>query len=178
MAKQKKETKLNPNWQQTPEWVEQVKKVKSLQEKGYDEKFIATVTDYPAIEIKRICEDENIAKARAKENYVQKIPIMKEIIGMGLEGIREFLKELILDSDKRREAIKTVAQANTLKSLITDLEMLVRLEEGKTTANIAVAHGEANSYQKTREAIQELKKVDKVFDYPELPEPVRKTDEV
>ncbi len=178
MQKKKKERKLDSSWQQTPEWIEQVRKVKDLQEQGYDEKFIAIATDYPAIEIKRICEDENIAKARAQENYLQKIPMMKEIIGMGLEGIREFLKELILDGDKRREAIKTVAQANTLKSLITDLEMLVRLEEGKTTANIAVAHGDINTYQKTREAIQELKKVDKVFDYPELPETTRKPDEV
>lgn len=166
--KQPKSKKPEPNWQQKPEWLEQVKKVKSLQEKGYDEKFIANVTDYPPIEIKRICEDEQIAQARAKENYLQKIPIMKEIIGMGLEGIREFLKELILDPEKRTEAIKTVAQANTLKSLITDLEMLVRLEEGKSTANLAV--NQNHSFQQTREAIQQLRKIDPVFDYPQLPE--------
>ena len=165
--------KSNPNWQETPEWVEQVKRVKSLQEKGFAEDMIATLTEYPAIQVKRICEDENIAKARAKENYLQKIPIMKEIIGMGLEGIREFLKELILDPDKRKEAIKTVAQANTLKTLISDLEMLVRLEEGKSTANLAVQQN--HNFQQTREAIQNLRKLDPVFDYPELPE---KADEV
>lgn len=174
----KKQKKPEINFQERAEWLEKVERVKILQAQGMSYDVITTVTEYPMTEVKRICEDEVIAKAKAEANYISKLPVMKEIIGMGLEQIREFLKELMTDSLKRAFVLNNVTQVAALKNLVVDLEMLVRLTEDKTTQNIGVAHGNVNNYQKTREAVQELKKMDGVFDWPELPAPPEKPHEV
>lgn len=139
-----------------------------LKTKGFEEHQIANLTSIPPMEISRIFNDEKVAAAIAKENYEKKIPIMKDVVGMGLEVIKNCLIEM-MDPEIRKGMVKNVKDLATLQGVVQDLSMLLRLEEGKSTENISISK---RSYQETRFAIQELKKIDPVFDYPELPEKI------
>lgn len=88
---------------------------------------------------------------------------MQDIVGMGLEMLRDTLKECVLDSEMRRQMIgSSVKDLAALTKVVGDLNLLLRLEEGKSTQNVAVN----KSYQDTRHALQTLAKVDPVFSYP------------
>lgn len=163
--------KVELNWQEKPEWRRKVDVVTNLKAKGFTEDAIANLSDVPAIEIKRIIEDEETTRAIAKKNYGNQIPMMKEIIGMGLEAMSRQIKDLLLDDGLRKMVLLRASDMAAFNRVIQDLSMLVRLEEGKTTQNIGVGIGVTKSYEKTREAIQQLKEVDPVFTYPELPAP-------
>lgn len=161
----RKKSKLDLAWTEKPEWKAKVHKVNTLKTAGFSEELIAAVSDVPGMEVRRIVEEEQATKALAKENYKNKLPMMKDIIGMGLDTLIKTMRELVSDDVRRQYVLSNVGEMVQMKNLVKDLEMLVRLEEGKSTENIAVGH----SFQKTREAIIELKKVDPVFDYPDLP---------
>lgn len=154
--------KFDAAWAESPEWKSKVEKVNSLKKAGYQESIIATILDAPPMEVIRIVEDEERTKALAKKNYEEKIPVMKEIVGMGLEAINKTLREIICDDDKRQKLLKDIGSIVAMKNLVKDLEMLVRLSEDKSTGNIAVAYK-----HDTQATIEHLKKIDPVFDYTE-----------
>jgi len=163
-----KKSKLDKNWELAPEWQKKVRTVMNLKEKGFDEQQIQMVTQFEPIEVRRIVQDEKVALATAKENFKSKIPVIKDIVGMGLDAIRETLKTLN-DPEVRTTMLANVRDLATLTRVVTDLNTLLRLEQGQSTENISsVSH----SFQETRMVLQELKKKDPVFDYPELPEPI------
>lgn len=124
-------------WQKKPEWQKQVHQVLSLKEKGFEESDICAVTDIDINVVKRIIEDEDSDKTLIKKHWENKIPTIKDIIGMGLYGIQETLKDM-QDPEIRREMISKVSDLAALTKMVTDLNMLLRLEEGKSTQNVAV----------------------------------------
>ena len=122
------------------------------------------------MEVSRIIEDESQNKDIIRKTWENKVPIMEDIVGMGLDMLRDTLKELVLDSDMRRQMLGNVRDIASLTKVVGDLNLLLRLEAGKSTQNVAVNR----SFQDTRHALQTLAKVDPVFSYPiveALPQP-------
>lgn len=163
----KRNRKPDVPFQQTPEWRDKVQKVMSLKQRGFDEKQIAAVSLIPCMEIERIMEDETNFRAVAKANYEKKIPLLQDVLGSGLEIIRQCFKEL-QDPEVRRRMITKVSDIAAVKTVVNDVAMLLRLEEGKSTQN--VASSVTHNYQNTRKALSDLRKMDPIFDYPVLPE--------
>lgn len=154
--------------------------VKRLQESGHTPDQIAAVTQFPQVQVNKICEDQKIALAHAKYNYEQKVPVLKNIYGLGLDALNERMQEL-LDPDVRKKAL---AKFTDLKQLLDILErvheMLNPVDKRNNINiqnNITTPTGEGDSYQKTRETISALRSVDPVFEYPQLPEPPAKSKE-
>lgn len=115
--------------------------------------------------VRKIIEDEEVNKTIIKRQWDEKVPIMRDIVGMGLNGIKECLKEMA-DPARRQEMIRHVADLKALTGIVESLNMLLRLEDGKSTQNVAVNR----NYQETRVVLQDLSKVDPVFSYPQIPE--------
>ena len=153
-------------WMESPEWLDTVKKVQTCLKSGYDPEQIVAVTGIDAMQVSRIIEDEKIALASAKENYANRIDVVRNILGLGLDAIHQTLKGL-QDPEKREALIGNMRDLKTLSDVIAQLNTLVRLEEGKSTINVAT---ENHTFRQTRVILQELKKIDPVFDYPELPD--------
>lgn len=153
---------------ETPGWRDVVKKVQKLNASGMTEDAIFDVVRTDRHVIRKILKDEALAEKYAADVFAAKVPKIQEIISLSLESIHQTLKDIATNEDVRREMIKRASDVGALVKAVTDLNTLLRLELGKSTQNVEVHN---HSYQKTREAIQELKKVDPVFDYPELPEP-------
>lgn len=168
MARKPKE-KLNLNWKASPEWQKKVDAVVALKKRGFGEEAIVAVAQVPGMEVRRILEDEEITKEIAVAGYEGQIDLMKDIIGMGLEALSQALKDIVTDGDVRRSVFKKVSDLAAMKNIVQDLSMLVRLQEDKSTENVHIHN--TRSYEDTRLAIQQLKKSDPVFDYPELPPP-------
>ena len=171
--KPRKDTPLKrgtPHWRQTPEWLETVDKVKKFQERGYGWEEIVQFTKFKDHVVKRIMEDETIAAELAWENYKKKIPTIKEIVGLGLSQLRDTMKEIAADPELRRQLLSTAKDIGTFAKVVTDLNTLLRLELGESTQNVSSI---SRNFQETRVVLQELKKKDPIFDYPELAEPVK-----
>lgn len=165
----KKKNKPEPSWQEGAEWQDKVRKVNIMMKAGYTEDLIASVIQAPPIEIRRIIEDEERTRDLATKNYKEKIPKMKDIIGMGIELLTETMKELVQDNSRRQELLQSVGDLVKMKDLIKDMELLVRLSQNQSTNNIAVA-------QSAQEVIAAVKAIDPVFSYPELPHPENPED--
>lgn len=165
----KKKNKPEPSWQEGAEWQDKVRKVNIMMKAGYTEDLIASVIQAPPIEIRRIIEDEERTRDLATKNYKEKIPKMKDIIGMGIELLTETMKELVQDNSRRQELLQSVGDLVKMKDLIKDMELLVRLSQNQSTNNIAVA-------QSAQEVIAAVKAIDPVFSYPELPPPENPED--
>lgn len=131
-----------------------------LKERGFEESDICSVTEIEDHVVKRIIEEDEANHILIRKHWEEKIPTMKNIIGMGLHGIEECLKEM-QDPDVRKAMIQKMKDLAALTKIVTDLNMLLRLEEGKSTQNVAVK----NSYDQTRVVLQNLAKVDPVFQY-------------
>lgn len=164
-----KAIKTPSDWENNPEWQKKIKLVMSFRSRGYDEQQIAMQTGITPMEVRRIYNDESIVKAAALKAYNEKIPVIRETVGLGLDAIRTALKDMMLDPEYREKHLGRLTDIRMLTTIIADLNNILRLEEDKSTANVASAITK-RSYQETREAIQELKKKDPVFDYPKLPE--------
>jgi len=158
-----------------PEWQQQVDRVTRLRNKGYDLQQIVALTDLPHATARQIMMEEDHTRSLVKQQWDNKIPIMRDVITMGLNGLRETLKELE-EPDVRRGMLKSAQDLVALTKVVESLNMLLRLEEGKSTANVATSH--THTFQKTREVLQELSKVDPIFEYnlpieaPVEPEPI------
>ncbi|OQB10444.1 MAG: hypothetical protein BWY21_00365 [Parcubacteria group bacterium ADurb.Bin216] len=168
MGRKKKPEKADvipSTWSNTPEWKRKTKNILTLKAQGFEIDEIMAITETTAMEVRRVVEDEFIALTVARQNFQEKIPLIKEIIGVGLDVIRDELRAL-LDPEVRAEKLKKITDVAAVSKLVSDLNTLLRLEQGQSTENIATS---TKSYQETRHVIQELKRTDPVFDYPELP---------
>lgn len=148
-------------WRRSPEWQKQVRQVLALKERGFSEHEICCITkieDHGSV--KRILEDDESCNLLMRKHWEEKIPTIRNIIGMSLHGVEETLKEL-QDPDVRKAMITNMRDLSLLTKIVTDLNMLLRLEEDKSTQNIAVN----KSYAQTRGVLQDLAKVDPVFQY-------------
>ena len=147
---------------ETPEWQRQVDAVLKLRARGFAPEKIEILSQIPHDTVTKIIEEDNENGLIIKQNWEEKMPVMRDIISMGLNGIRETLKEMA-NPEVRREMIRTVGDVASLTRVVESLNLLLRLEEGKSTANVAKQH--QHTYKETREVLQELSKVDPVFDY-------------
>lgn len=154
------------HWRETPEWQDQVHRVLKLKERGFDEQQTIEITQIAPMEVRKIIQEERVNGAIIKKQWEEKVPLMRDIVGMGLNGIRETLKEMA-DPAVRKEMIRHVADLKALTGIVESLNLLLRLEEGKSTQNVLTVN---RSYQETRTVLQNLAKVDPVFSYPQLPE--------
>lgn len=164
--RKRRKTLSKKNWEQSPEWMEKINIVTKCQAMGYSPEQIAAVAKIPDMEVRRILEDEIVACRVAAKNFQEKIPVIKEILGLSLDGLRERLKDLV-DPEKRKELLPNMGAMAALTRILVDLNGLLRLEQGQSTENIATV---SSSYKETRIMLQDLRKVDPVFEYPELPE--------
>jgi len=163
MTRRLKKRKPEVHWKETPEWQRNVRSVLKLKERGFELSQISAVSNLEIMTVNRIIEEEEVNQSIIKSIWSKKIPVMQDIVGMGLDGIRETLKDMS-DPEVRRTMIGSVQDLTALTRVVESLNMLLRLEEGKSTANVANKY--THSYIETRAALQELSKVDPVFDYP------------
>lgn len=77
--------------------------------------------------------------------------------------MKEFLTELA-QTPERLHALSLIEVKN-LASIGVDLNEMLRLEMGQSTQNIEVVQ---YSYNETKVMLEDLKKIDPVFEYPEL----------
>lgn len=159
----------------TPEWKAQTEAIMKLQSKGYDTDTICTLTQIPHATIKRIIDEEDLTNQLIKKQWKEKVPLMRDVITMGLYGIRETLKQFA-DPQVREQMIQSPQDLVALTKVVESLNMLIRLEEGKSTANVATNHN--HSFKQTKDMLIELSKMDPVFEYglEALPEPVEAID--
>lgn len=169
---------LNPknSEDETPEWRRAVNEVYRLSAKGKTDVEITAKTKLDMHLVKRILEDDTIADKHARRMYSEKIPTIEKIIGSSLHVLNKTMGEIATKETVRKKMIRNVKDLELLKNVVKDLNILLRLELDKSTENVAIQGKVSHSYQETRAAIQELKKIDPVFDYPELPEPPKGTD--
>lgn len=171
---------LNPknSEDETPEWRRAVNEVYRLSAKGKTETEIVTKTKLDVHLVKRILEDDTIADKHARRMYSEKIPTIEKIIGSSLHVLNKTMGEIATKETVRKKMIRNVKDLELLKNVVKDLNILLRLELDKSTENVAIQGKVAHSYQDTRVALQELKKIDPVFgdSYPELPPPPKDTD--
>lgn len=165
MAVRKKVEQIN--FQETSEWQHKISTIMKLKGKGYNEFQIADMTSFPEMEVRRIFQDENVAVQIAKDNIKNKLPVIKDIIGMGLDAIREALIDMTSNPEIRAQVLSTPSQIQSLTRTIESLNNIARLEQDLSTQNVSQR---THTYETTRVALQELKKLDPIFDYPELPE--------
>lgn len=133
-----------------------------MRERGFQPEQICAVTSINHDVVSRIIEEDDDNNILIKEHWEQKIPVMRDIVAMGLSGIKETLKEMI-DPEVRAKMIRNINDLSALTNIVDKLNILLRLEEGKSTANVETKH---TTYQETRHVLQELGKIDPVFDYP------------
>lgn len=166
MAKAKFESKLDPDWEDKPEWRRKVDHVTRLKIAGYDVNTITTLTGYVPMEVNRIFEDDRVNRAIAKKNFEEAAPTIKDIIGLGLNALKATLEEMV-DENVRRKMIGNVRDLASLTKVIGDLNNFLRIDQGQSTMNLET---HSKSFQETRHVFQELRKKDPVFDYPQIPE--------
>lgn len=107
------------------------------------------------------------AEAKRKEItqavMVEKVPLLKEIVGLSLTTVKEFLETLSKDED--RKADLTVADVKGLATIGKELNEMLRLELGQATQNVQVVQ---YSYTEAKNLLDNLRKLDPVLEYPEL----------
>lgn len=158
-----------PKFDETPEWRRTVHQVLRLSERGQSEEQIINKLKLDTHVVRRILEDDEIKDKYAKTLFDKKVPTIQQIIGSSLSVINHVMVNLVNDEYYRDTMVKNLNDVKMLKDLVKDLNILLRLEFNQSTQNVAVSGG-GQKYEQTRVAIQELKKIDQVFEYPDLPE--------
>ena len=154
-------------WEETPEWRKTVDRVMKCRDKGLSLESIVAIVKEDKHAVKRIIEDDDIAQERAELAFENKVPTINNIINLSLACINDTLKDMAACEELRRRMLGRVSDISLLAKTVESLNMLLRLELGKSTQNVAVK----NSYQQTRQVLQEIAKVDPVFEYPVEGEP-------
>lgn len=118
----------------------------------------------------KIREYANDAIQEFKEEvFKNKIPLIKDIIGLSLTNIKEFLVELSQNDEKKGEL--KVRDIRELAEVAKSLNELMRLEQGESTINIGMNVTHQHNHTVTMEALGKLAAIDPVFEYPALPQP-------
>lgn len=112
-----------------------------------------------------------IQKEVSVEILAEKAPILKSIVGLNLSIIEEFLTKLHSDAEKKSNL--TLTDIKDLSTISKNTNEMLRLELGESTANVAHVH----TIQSTQVALDKLRTLDKVFDYPSLPAPEGEVDD-
>lgn len=108
-------------------------------------------------------EAKAIKQEVKNEIFRDKVPLLKDIVNLSLNSVKEFLTELA-QTPERLHALSLIEVKN-LASIGVDLNEMLRLEMGQSTQNIEVVQ---YSYNETKVMLEDLKKIDPVFEYPEL----------
>lgn len=145
-------------------WREKVDIVTKLINRGYKAEQIISVTGYKEEDVHKICEDDRITGEAARQNFKDKSKIAEDIIGLGLEVVRAAMVDL-RDPEIRRKMVTKISDVKDLLKEIQALDaMLQPPVKGPEVQGTITFEG-------TREAFQQLRKKDPIFDYPALPEP-------
>lgn len=115
-------------------------------------------------EIKKAAQ-ANVEKDLYVQVYKDKAPVLENIVQLTLTNIQEFLVALSADEEKKRNL--TVRDIKDLATISTHLNEVLRLELGKSTQKVEVAQ---YSYNKVQVVLDDLRKIDPVFEYPLLQE--------
>ena len=119
-----------------------------------------------------------ILAAREKINKVQdslleealftSIGLISRVKQKALHGVLEWLEEFCGDKDKLLALNPN--QAKTLLSIAFTADQMGRLELGKSTSNVAIAHNSTSQVETSRlqQAVDKLKEIDPVFDYSQV----------
>lgn len=100
-----------------------------------------------------------------------KIPLAREIVGLSLATVLELVQDIAEDETRKAEmGLEGISQ---LLGIATKANELLRLEQGKTTANIGVgvSVSAAPSMERAAAAIAKLAAIDPVFTYPKVTHP-------
>lgn len=109
-------------------------------------------------------EEARALKQEIKEEVLsEKVPALKKIVGLSLQVVQEYLTNLAVD--KIKQSALTVKEVRDISGIAKDLNELLRLELGQSTQNVEVVQ---YSYQQTQVVLEDLRKIDPVFEYPEL----------
>lgn len=135
---------------------------------------ITAETGIPAKRIKSILQKAYLIKeAKKVQSEVataiikDKVPMVSGIVELTLTTIQGFLEDLSKDEVRKSEL--TVKDIKDLADVATKFNEMVRLEQGKSTANIGVSVQQTITLSSTMQALAKLKMIDPVFEYPELP---------
>ncbi len=153
-----------------PDWENKIETVTKLAVKGFTISQIIAKTEFPDYVVRKILRDNRtkacIDKVQDKitqEAFRHKVPMLKEIVSMSLTAIKETLEDL-KDPEVRKEMLSRPSDLAALSKIATDLNALLRLELGQSTQNVETI---SHNYQETKIILQDLKKKDPVFDYPD-----------
>jgi hypothetical protein len=131
-------------------------------------KFVRAILAKKGAEI----EVRKAARQAAKQLYGEKVNVLKDILGLGLNVTREYLEEM-QDITVRDERLQTLQDFKALAETMVKYNELLRLDLGQSTQNVAVIQ---YSWEETRKLLMELKnKEPGVFDLPDigpLPQPI------
>ena len=92
-----------------------------------------------------------------------KIPTLKNIVALSLNSIQDYLMKL---QDPEEKEKLTSKQAKDLACIAKDLNELLRLELGQSTQNVQIVQF---SLEQTRHIFEDLRAIDPVMEYPDLP---------
>lgn len=106
-----------------------------------------------------------IQESVLEEAIYSSIGLITRVKQKALSGILEWLEEFV--EDKERLLTLTPTQAKTLLSIAYTADQMGRLELGKSTSNVAIAHKSQSAEDTSllKQAVDKLKEVDPVFDY-------------
>lgn len=89
-----------------------------------------------------------------------KLPLLREIVGLSLTTLRDFLENLVTDDD--RKAALSIKDAKDLASIAKEIHEMARLELGQSTQNIEVVQ---RVEKDINDIIDELRVKDPFMDY-------------
>lgn len=155
-------------------WEEKVRIVAHCYLKGFTVDEIVAKHDIPTQQVVRILAQDEFKKGMKRveekvteETLKDKLPLLKKITGDALSVLSGLIEKLQDDENYRMMMITNVRDLKALGDVATQVNGLLRLEKGQSTENIAI---QQNSYQETKVLIDDLRKVDPVFEWPQLPE--------
>lgn len=89
-----------------------------------------------------------------EELFKDKIPMMKNIVGVSLHKTLAFLKDF---------EPSTIDDVRALALVFKDIQMMLRLDMGQSTENIAVQHSGNYTVEQTQKLLVDLQTKDKIF---------------
>lgn len=138
---------------------------------GFDVEEIVKMTGIDNQRVAVIVKDESINNAVARQNFQNKVPLIKDIVGLGLDVMKDTLKAL-QDSKVRTRMIRRPSDLAALMSVINGLNIMLRLDQNQSTENTSTVN---RTFQQTKVMLQELKTLDPVFGETYPVEPTEKT---
>jgi hypothetical protein len=134
------------------------------------------VTGFPHRTIEKYANliriEEKVDKAITeikKDVYRRKLPLIKEIVGLTLEGVKEAVQGVIEDKERLRSF--SPREIRDLTMVAAELNNILRLETGQSTQNISnKTHITETTSQSVSVILKDLKEIDPVFEYPEVPD--------